>query len=115
MKSKVLIDVAGDVDRIYDRFQLENFLRELEQQETARQAQNQLLEVDDYREFRRRRADESSLVVEPNIPLDEMTFQDFKRTRAHQQDSVRQPQLEIGELSYRDYRIQRERDLRRKR
>jgi hypothetical protein len=72
-------EANGDVDRLYDQFQLETMRREREQAEARRAAEVERLDGTDYREFLRLRSEEQ--VTEPEIPLDEATYQDYKLRR----------------------------------
>jgi hypothetical protein len=73
--------IDGDEDRVHDQVQAENARREREQLDLARVAKVRWLDQDgiDYQEYRRRRA--ATVIVEPGLPLDEMSYQDYKAAR----------------------------------
>ena len=80
--SQQRLDVDGDVNRIFDQLQHENAVHEREQREKRQATEVDLLGGDiSFREFRQRRADMSKLVVEPELPLDEMDFKDYAVAR----------------------------------
>ncbi len=73
------IDIAGEDDRVYDQFQLETVLREHEQIERRQAAENERLDVDDQRTYCRLRGEHP--ILEPDLPLDEMTMRDYNLAR----------------------------------
>jgi hypothetical protein len=95
-------------DQLYARWREHQVENEKEQEEEARKAEIELLgSAPTVREYFRRREAQKFLVVEPNIPLDEMTTSDYMKVRARQEDD-REPELRIGEKSYKEYRKERE-------
>src|SRR5215831_8952535 len=73
--------------------------REAEQEESRRQAQAELLDVEDYHEFRQAREAFPLLIMEPDRPQDEMTYSDYKASRAREARALQEPKLELGEMS----------------
>jgi hypothetical protein len=69
-------------DQLYDRWREHQAAREKEQQEKAQKAANELLNsAPNMGEYCKRREAQEFLVVEPNIPLDEMTMSDYLKVR----------------------------------
>src|SRR5207302_4873838 len=76
------LDVDGDVNRVFDQLQHENAVHEREQREKRQQTELDLLGGDiSFREYRQRRAEMADLVVEPELPLDEMDYKDYAVAR----------------------------------
>src|SRR5436309_3213989 len=76
------LDVDGDVNRVFDQLQHENAVHEREQREQRQGMEVDLLDADiSFREYRQRRVDMARLVVEPGLPLDEMSQADYKVAR----------------------------------
>ena len=97
-------------DQLYARWREHQIENEKEQQEQARKAEVELLgSASSVLEYCKRRDAQKFLVVEPNIPLDEMSMSDYMKVRARQEDD-REPELRIGEKSYKEYRKEREAD-----
>jgi hypothetical protein len=75
-----------------------------------REAEIELLDNTSPQEFIRRRAAQRHLIVEPDLPLDEMSVSDYIKARmrtADDSDNERH-ELRTGRHSYRSYREMRE-------
>jgi hypothetical protein len=105
---KFKISPTEPEDQLYTRWEQYQQSRVIEQKEEARKAEIELLDsAPTVREYIKRRDAQKFLVVEPNIPLDEMTPSDYMKVRARQEDD-REPELRIGEKSYKEFRKERE-------
>ncbi len=80
------IDIDGDVSRICDQMQYNEVLRTREQEERRQSEEVAVFDEDGltYREYCERRAAAEDMFIEPDIPVDEMTFRDFKLARKQQ-------------------------------
>jgi len=77
------IEIAGDVNRVFDQLQHANAKREKEQRELRQRAEVELLDDTTYREYEARRRAQSHLLVEPQLSEDEMTYRDYCVARTH--------------------------------
>jgi hypothetical protein len=101
-----LLQLGVDPRTLYEQFRERSEQREMQQEETKLNAQEVLTQYltrqseISLREYRLAREAEASLVVEPELPLDEMGASDYRKTREAGQR---------GETprSYRDYLEQR--------
>lgn len=73
----------GDVNRIFDQLQYENAKKERDQRELRQAAEVELLDETTYREYEARRRAQAHLLVEPELPEDEMTYRDYRVARTH--------------------------------
>jgi hypothetical protein len=48
------------------------------------------------------------LIVEPDLPLDEMGMEDYWKIRMRDRARAKDPQLRMGEMSYAEYQASRE-------
>jgi hypothetical protein len=97
-----------DPNSIYKQLQLEQEQRQKKQQQARVSAEVELLEsASTMREYNARRDALKYLVIEPKLPLDEMTAADYVRSRAAQESATNQPKVEMG-TPYRDYLRTRE-------
>ena len=50
------------------------------------------------------------LIVEPDLPLDEMGMEDYWKIRMRDRAGAKTPQLRMGEMSYAEYQASREKE-----
>jgi len=87
MADKPKFDSTGDPARVEDAWrQYQDELTE-HQKKAALEAEVQLLNDTSYQEFRHARSVQDRLIVDPETPIDEMSFQDFKKARAREQEA----------------------------
>ncbi len=106
---KFRIDPNEPEDQLYNRWNEYQDARQKEQQETARKAERDLLDsAPNHREYCRRREAQQFLLIEPDLPLDEMTMSDYMKVRARQAAGEDEPELRVGQKSYHEYRKDQE-------
>ncbi len=75
---------VSDGSGVYEELQLNEVLRQREQEEIRQKTEIEVLEsAEDYREFceMRSRMADTDVLVEPDLPEDEMSFVDYKKAR----------------------------------
>ena len=93
-----LLQLGVDPKTLYAQFRERSEQREERQEGTQRNAQARLTEnATTVREYRAAREAEESLIVEPDLSLDEMSFSDYKKVRRAERRGERP-------VSYREYR-----------
>lgn len=88
-----LLHAGADPAKLFEQFREANEERELQQEDTHLTASQALTDVDapeiSVREYRRARNAERSLVVEGELPDDEMTYRDYRASRQAEQRGER--------------------------
>src|SRR5450755_1124185 len=99
-------ETYADFQNIIEQLRQSEVKREIGQKELATAAEVKLLDVQSYEEYRARREAQPLLIVEPDLPLDEMTASDYCKAREREK-TVKQSNVEMG-TSYKDFQKQRE-------
>jgi hypothetical protein len=103
------MSITGDVERYWNEIELQNIESDRRRAEIAIEAERNLLgSAPTTEEHIARRKAMPFLIVEPDLPLDEMSMQDYWKVRLRDRARAKGPQLRMGETSYADYQASRE-------
>ena len=94
---------GGSAFDIYGAYRREQSAQQDARHEARMKAERDLLGDATGDEFELRREAQRCLIVEPDLPLEEMSMDDFCKARERDQARMRPARLNVGEMSYQEY------------
>ena len=108
-KRKNSMNETFDFERYWAQVEEQNLEDDRRRAQIAIEAENELLgSASTTEEHIARRKAMPFLIVEPDLPLDEMGMGDYRKIRLRDRARAKGPQLTMGEKSYADYQASRE-------